>query len=600
MIVALAGLSMLACNKEENIQKEETPSVEGYTYTIAVAGDTKSYLDDDHMTWKSGDVIGWFTDKAGNSEIDLDTNPRSFQVSSTAAMAAGANIYAYAPYKAGDQSKTAAPLSIPTAQDGIISDAMPMVSLPIELGSAMAASTDTPVGQASFLNLGAVIEYNVFTTTASYASEKVQSVKFTATSSIAGDFTVDLTAVSENAIPAPTGLSEDTVISTLASATTVGDSKANGIKVYQVIAPGTYSGTITVTTDKATYSYSVSSKEFTRGKIKTLNADLANAIRLTEKEQILVGSKWKLVNYYDAFSWETNIPTTDNYNLLNDYGGSFPSALGNPRLLFYKNHAFSLENFAYFKDANQMPFEASPSDADGQWLLTEDEGVINFSSGAFPIVIANASDLSSVDWRIVSLSSSQLHIYAWNDWAGQWVNLIFEPDGANNNPMPSVETTWNHSFETGDFGLNDEDKWSDPITDTFDGKSWTIANQQGAYKINTPWPWSGTVIWNGWGWAYEPTWVTLTSSSFRGTVSSVSLDFTIGQGWAEITANCTVGGVAFGTADQHFTNPDGENPKQTVTFTGAASGTIVITVTQSADAGVPIMLRGIHVTYTPV
>ena len=278
MMVALAGLSLLACNKEQQNQPE--PVVNEYTYTIAVDADTKAYLDGDHMTWQTGNQIGWFTDKAGSSEINMATDPRSFQVNSTAAMAAGATIYAYAPYKAGEQSKTEAPLSIPTAQDGIISDAMPMVSLPIALAADMAAATDTPAGQASFLGLGAIIEYNVYTTSGTYGTEKVQSVQFTSDSNIAGNFTVDLTTVAENAIPAPSGLNQKTVTSTLATATTVGDSKANGIKVYQVIAPGDFTGDVIVYTDKASYRFHISSaKTFTRGKIKPLNVDLKNGVR---------------------------------------------------------------------------------------------------------------------------------------------------------------------------------------------------------------------------------------------------------------------------------------------------------------------------------
>lgn len=597
MIVALAGLSLLACNKKEEIvpqQEDKTPSAQEYTYTIAVAGDTKAYLDDDHMSWESGDKIGWFTDKAGNSKIDMSADPRTFNVSSTSAMSAGDYIYAYAPYKAGEQSKKSAPLSIPTAQDGVIRNAMPMVSLPIALTADMSAGTDTPAGQASFLSLGAVIEYNVYTTNAAYNSEKVESVTLTSSSNIAGNFTVNLTTVSESSIPAPSGLDQTSVTSTLAAATTVGAIKVAGVKVYQVVAPGTYSGTITVTTDAATYAYSITGIEFNRAKIKTFNIDLAsaNATRLTEKERILVGRKWKLVNYYESWSSDH---ITDGYNVVTeDYGGTLPSNLANPRLLFFANHAFSHENFGYYKDFNGISLSPVPADANGNWNLTSNENILHFSQGAFPIVIVSSTDLSSVDWTIVTLTEAQLHIYTWDDVAGQWANLVFEPDGENNNPMP-----WDHSFESGDFDLTEETVLSsDPITGILNGKSWTLYNDAGAYKICTPWKWAGTVIWNANELDVFPTVVTLSSPSFGGIISSVSLDFTLGANW-EITANCSVGGSDFGSVNQHFTNTDGEHPKQTVTFTDSARGTIVITITQPANIGTPIMLRGIHVTYTP-
>lgn len=285
MIVALAGLSLLACNKKEEIVPDEKPAGK-YTYTIAVAGDTKSHISGDHMTWDDGDMIGWFINNNAFdcSEIDEEATPCTFEVSSATALPANSMVYAFAPcyslYYESTPTKTAAPLSIPVSQSGTISDAMPMVSVPIEIADPVAASTDKPIAEAKFINLGAVIEYNIYTTNASYNAEKVQSVTFTSGSNIAGDFTVNLTTVAENNIPAPSGLTEKEVTSTLATATTVGASKAAGIKVYQVVAPGSYTGTVTVATDKAIYRYTFNeAKTFGRATIKVLNADLNRGVR---------------------------------------------------------------------------------------------------------------------------------------------------------------------------------------------------------------------------------------------------------------------------------------------------------------------------------
>ena len=218
MIVALAGLSLPACNKEMDTPEEVVPSEDVHAYTIAIAGETKSHFNDDHMTWDEGDLIGWFiNEEEGDcSDIDCTADPRTFEIISSTALPANSTIYAFAPFYTiyfSDYTltKTAAPLSIPVNQDGLIYDAMPMVSLPIVIADATAANTDKPIAEASFINLGAVIEYNVYTTNSDFASEKVESVQFTATSPIAGDFTVDLTAVSESAIPSPSGLDRNTV-----------------------------------------------------------------------------------------------------------------------------------------------------------------------------------------------------------------------------------------------------------------------------------------------------------------------------------------------------------------------------------------------------
>ena len=110
-IVALAGLSLLACNKGQDTPfEEEKTSAEGRSYTIAIAPDTKSYLDGDHMTWDDDDaiyaVIGWFAtateydgpqvEVSGLSRINLDANPRTFTVrTELGSIDAGQYIYAY-------------------------------------------------------------------------------------------------------------------------------------------------------------------------------------------------------------------------------------------------------------------------------------------------------------------------------------------------------------------------------------------------------------------------------------------------------------------------------------------------------------------------
>jgi len=281
MLAVVTGVTVAACSKPQ--EEEVLPAdEEEYTYTVTI-GETKASLDGDHMAWDSGDEVGWFfssPNRKGSSEVSL-TDPRSFTVTTGAKnpLSAGAYIYVYAPYKSGDQSSSSAPLSIPVEQDGDdISDAMPMVSLPIRVSETVpVSSTSNPIGEASFLNLGALIHFNIYTSNASYNTEKVESVRFTSGSNIAGDFTVNLTTVALNAIPSPSGLSEKSVLSTLASATTVGGSKGAGVPVYMVIAPGTFSGTILVRTNVAKYSYTLTSTAFSRAQFKHINVDLGSA-----------------------------------------------------------------------------------------------------------------------------------------------------------------------------------------------------------------------------------------------------------------------------------------------------------------------------------
>ena len=423
IIVALAGLSLFACNtKEDSLPQVEEPSVDGYAYTVAVAGDTKASIDVDHVAWAEGDKIGWFTDKAGSSEINMEAEPRTFEVSSNSALEAGSLIYAYAPYKEGEQTKTSAPLCIPASQDAVMTDAMPMVSLPVEVSGDLTAGT--AVGEARFVNLGAVIRYNVYTTNAEYAAEKVQSVTFAADGNIAGDFTVDLTAVGADAIPAVSGLDQNTVKSTLAEPALVGTSKADGIEVYQVVAPGTWSGAVVVTTDVATYEYTIDGKEFERAVIKPLNVDLAseNAVRTSSVEQLLTSTWWEL-------------------KTVREEGKSVTTSVGNRMKL---NKDFSIE-FDCSANGGQTFCHTwngcliNPGDNGDlsamEWSSWSEDGVNYLGiSGGYLLVMVQ-ENLEWAMYQIKELTESRLVVETVS-WDGTWT-LVFVSENFVEDPVES-------------------------------------------------------------------------------------------------------------------------------------------------------------------
>ena len=293
--IAMAALLLASCSQKEVLPVDSTPEGE-YRYTLQIDAATRAVFDNDHMAWQEGDRIGWFTDRDGSSEVNMDTTPRSFSVSSTAALGAGARIYAYAPFHAGSQDKTAVALSIPLEQDGdAVRDAMPLVATPVTVETPVEAGTDTPVGTALFCNLGAMIRYNVYTSDPYFAGEKVESVSFTATTALAGDFTYDITRVSLDQVPAIGGLTGTSVRSSLSTPAEVGGSRETGVKVCQVLAPGTYSGTFTVFTDKAAYSFSVTDASFERSRLRPVSLDLSVAgARQGRNEYLLTAHPWVL------------------------------------------------------------------------------------------------------------------------------------------------------------------------------------------------------------------------------------------------------------------------------------------------------------------
>jgi len=405
IFVALAGLSLLACNKE--VTDPSTSSE--YTYLITIDEDAKSYLDGNHMAWEAGDGIGWcaFTGSQGFSysgytSINM-TTPRSFSFTCPLVIGPGGHIHACSPCS-GIYDSGEATLSIPFEQYGTIQDAMPMVSLPIEVTATIPSYTTTYVGEAKFVNLGAVIQYNVFTSDPTYSAEQIQSVTFTATSPIAGDFDVDLTTISESSIPSPSGLSDKSVTSFLDNPEVAGSSKAAGLKVYQVVAPGTLSGTVTVTTDVATYSYPVSNIVFDRATIKTLNVDLAsaNATRRTLEDYgtLLTAHEWQLVSVVDYEGTELTQNAGDLLTLNADYSLSVTCN--------------TQENMVYDYMTNEwVDFRLgweSWDDVTREWSLTGIYGawpILWFSEYAYPLAIVTDYTYSQ-EYYVVSLTNTSL------------------------------------------------------------------------------------------------------------------------------------------------------------------------------------------------
>lgn len=88
--------------------------------------------------------------------------------------------------------------------------------------------------------------------------------------------------------------------------------------------------------------------------------------------------------------------------------------------------------------------------------------------------------------------------------------------------------------------------------------------------------------------------VTFTTSGISETITSIVVDCGAYQGKATISA--TVGGSAFGTQSQSVPSWTGSNTGGDVTFTGSASGTIIITMT-NGSGGRAMYIKSITVTY---
>lgn len=308
MIVAMTAVS---CSKVAGI--EENPS---YTYRFAVVNEelpsVKSYMSDDHLVFEKDDYLGFSLEKDGQI-VDAQrtpiqtTEPRPiFGFTTNHQMKAGDRIYVVSPrvlhIDGGSDRREPAnadpmqSITIPLVQTHkggkFNGTAMPMVSVPFTFTKDMLVGADNQLQEVKFLNLGALLDFRVFSTDGKYQNEIVRDVIFEADKNIVGEFKINVQNVNPDdektlAIDLTSARAEGdfatplTNVARTESDAVVGTDKDHSGSVRMVVAPGTYTGKVKVRTDKAYYVFNLSTaRTFDRNGIYPLGLNLAKATRV--------------------------------------------------------------------------------------------------------------------------------------------------------------------------------------------------------------------------------------------------------------------------------------------------------------------------------
>ena len=326
MIVAMTAVS---CSKVAGI--EENPS---YTYRFAVVNEelpsVKSDMSDDHLVFETGDTLGFSLEQAGKI-VDAQrttiqtTEPRPiFGFTTNHQMKAGDRIYVVSPrvlhidvgtdrrepVNADPMQSITIPL-VQTHKGGKFDGAaMPMVSVPFTFTKDMLVGADNQLQEVKFLNLGALLDFRVFSTDVTYQGETVRDVIFEADKNIVGEFKINVQNVNPDdektlAIDLTSARAEGdfaaplTNVARTESDAKVGADKDHSGSVRMVVAPGTYTGKVKVRTDKAYYVFNLSTaRTFDRNGIYPLGLNLAKATRVVMETVDRANWGVKFVNSY--------------------------------------------------------------------------------------------------------------------------------------------------------------------------------------------------------------------------------------------------------------------------------------------------------------
>ncbi len=274
--------ALASCSKD--IISEDVPE-EVYTFSISEDG-TKSVLAESargkYGHWESGDKLGTAVaaGKPGYSFVNVGT-PSTFSIYRPGGLTAGEMLYVYYPYNPGTQSINAVQFEIPESQyqtgREFDFDAMPLAAAPYEIKETVVSDKYSSLGDIHMYNLAAMAEFKIFSSGAGYRSEIVTGVRFEADAAVAGAFSKDITAIAPDD-EGSFGMEVSDynwIETTVIDAPALGADVDGAFHVYMVLAPGAYSGTVIITTDKAEYTFTIASaQQFKRSVIRSFGVDL--------------------------------------------------------------------------------------------------------------------------------------------------------------------------------------------------------------------------------------------------------------------------------------------------------------------------------------
>lgn len=306
---AVMVAALVSCSREEleiptpatPVTTPATPTSQTYHFEL-MDGETRASLEEEGVFWQAGDKVGLFLgNNHGEADVNTNASPKTVSFTTPEPVAPDTYAYAYYPYGELNTDATSVKVVFPAQQKGSSLSAMPMAGIPFKVTNS--GSTN---GQIRFLNLGAVIDFRVFSTNEAFVGERIQSITFTATAGaypVSGEATVNLAGVDpENEASlnltwsGNVSNSSSVILKQAADVVASKDAAIAAGPMYMVVAPGAYSGTITINTNAATYTFTLTNKELSRNAIKGYNMNLANATRERKAAYVKVNSASELVD----------------------------------------------------------------------------------------------------------------------------------------------------------------------------------------------------------------------------------------------------------------------------------------------------------------
>lgn len=299
------------CAKDDTVSESGTrlaicPEVEQRT------DETRVTIEGTQYAWSEADRIGVFVENSARptqnapAALRYDGSKAYFSAAVNGA-ANGDRIYAYYPYKAdavvsGGRVELPLPASQMQREAGVFNGAaMPMAAVPATV------SANGSAVELRFVPMASVARFKIWSSNASYRNERILSVTFSASQSIAGSLSIPYMVTDPVAAGVGTnGLSKTWIITTMERSTQPGASKAAAAEVYMVVPALTLSRLgVVVTTNVATYSFAAEGNKqiaFGRNAVKGFSLDLASDLA----ERVETGGEPFSITLYDYINRDSS------------------------------------------------------------------------------------------------------------------------------------------------------------------------------------------------------------------------------------------------------------------------------------------------------
>lgn len=265
-IIAVAAVLCFSC------EKPVEPDLYDYRFDLSYGGE----VEESGFSLKTGDQVGLFLVTGGTlvGEVVEEAGVRRVKAVSPVSVPDGTAVYPFYPYISDCTRYGNLDVVISSDRMGDI-HSMPLSGEPFRVQSDKRSET---VGSIRLRSMAALVGISVCSSGAS-AGEEIESVYLRTTdgSRLTGKATARLTSVLVGLNRAPElsfAKSDGRPFANLSRSSVVAPSAGAASPCYMLVAPGTYSGVLTVVTGAATYAMPFADKAFSAAAVNRITVDL--------------------------------------------------------------------------------------------------------------------------------------------------------------------------------------------------------------------------------------------------------------------------------------------------------------------------------------